>query len=562
MMDDEKYTKKIEQTSNNTAKSSFTQSGGMTRRSLMKIAGVAGTVGLIGSQSPVAATGDKSDEFDLIETSVTDIHAAFSTGALTARELTEQYIERIEAYDDELSSVITVNENAVDHAEELDKKFKKSGLIGPLHGIPIAIKDIINTDDLPTSGGNVLFEDTVPPEDAFIITKIREAGAIIIAKVNAGEFASGSLSSLGGQTRNPYDTDRDPSGSSTGTGASVAANLATIGVGTETSGSILGPSTANSLVGVQPTTGLISRDGIIPLSSTLDTAGPMTRNVADAARLLDVMVGYDPDDPATAEGSDEIPKKNYTSFLNLDGLEDARLGIPRELILDDPEETGIDVGQPLQVAELFESAVEDMDAAGATIVDPVEIPSELQEIAGRLTVPIITYEFKRELNAYLDSLGDEAPVDSMQEILDSDTIEGSILDLFESAVEVDVDTLDENVEYLRALRDQQTLREGMFAVMADHDLDALIYPTDNRTPELIGEDRDVPDDISPSMRTFSPMANFPSITVPAGYTSDPALPVGLSFLSRPFEEPLLLELGYAYEQTTMLRQPPEDFGVL
>lgn len=561
-MEDEEKTKKIEQLPNKQPVKSVTESGTVTRRSLMKIAGAVGSTGLVASQSPVAATDDKSDEFNLIETSITDIHAAFSTGDLTARELTEQYIERIKAYDDELNVVITLNDDAVDRAEKLDKKFEKSGPVGPLHGIPIAIKDIINTDDLPTTGGNVLFEDTVPPEDAFIISKIRDAGAIIIAKVNAGEFASGSLSSLGGQTRNPYDTDRDPSGSSTGTGAGVAADLATIGVGTETSGSILGPSTANSLVGLQPTTGLISRDGIMPLSSTLDTAGPMTRNVADAARLLDVMVGYDPDDPVTAEGSDEIPKKSYTSFLDLEGLEDVRLGIPRELILDDPEETGIDVGQPLQVAELFEAAVEDMEAAGATIVDPVEIPSELQEIAGELTIPLITYEFKREFNAYLDSLGDAAPVDSMEEILDSDTIEGSILDLFESAVEVDVDTLDENVEYLRALRDQQILREGMFAVMADHDLDALIYPTDNRTPELIGEDRDVPDDISPSMRTFSPMANFPSITIPAGYTSDPALPVGLSFLSRPFEEPLLLELGYAYEQTTMLREPPEDFGAL
>ncbi|AGB39839.1 amidase [Natronococcus occultus] len=530
------------------------------RRSVLKAAGVAGAGSLVASTAAVGTSG--SESFDLLETTVAEVHAAFEAGELTSRELTERYIERIDAYDDELNSVITVNEGAISRAEELDEAFAESGSVGPLHGIPLMVKDIFNTADLPTSGGNVLFEDTVPHTNAFVVERLREAGAIVLAKVNTGEFASGSLSSLGGQTFNPYDTERSPSGSSAGTGASVAANLGTIGIGTETSGSILGPSTANSLVGIQPTTGLISRDGIIPLSSTLDTAGPMTRTVADAARLLDVMVGYDPADRVTAEGASNIPEEPYMSFLEPGGLEGVRVGVPRGLIPDDPEETGIDVGQPAQVVERFESGLETIEACGATVVDPVEIPEELQEIAGELALDLITYEYRREFNAYLESLGDAAPVNSMQEVLDSETIEGSILGLFEAALEVDLEELDENVDYLGALRDQQTLREGMFAVLADDNLDALVYPTDNRTPAVVGEDREIPDAISPTMRTFSPAANFPSITVPAGYTSDPALPVGLSFLSRPFAEPDLIGMAAAYERASDLRRPPEGFGAL
>jgi len=542
-------------------KETYGHSNQVDRRSLMKAAGVAGIAGFLSTQSAVA-TSSNEDEFDVIETTATEVYARITNGDLTSEEIVTKYFDRIDAYDDELSSVITLNNNAVDRAKELDDELEKSGPIGPLHGVPILIKDIINTSDLPTTAGNVLFEDTIPPEDAFVTSAVREAGAVVLAKVNTGEFASGSLSSLGGQTRNPYDTDRNPSGSSTGTGAAVAANFGTIGIGTETSGSILGPATSNSLVGVQPTTGLVSRDGIVPLSSTLDTAGPMTRTVSDAARLFDVMVGYDPNDPVTAEGVEQTPDESYTSFLNVDGLENARLGIPRDFIVDEPEETGIEVGQPLQVVEIFEKAVEEMESAGATIVDPVEFPSELVELASGLGGDIITYEFKRELTNYIESLGDEAPVDSMEEILDSETIEGSIIGLFEAAVEVDMDTLDENVDYLRALQDQQKLKQGLYDVMADYEIDALIYPTNNRTPGVIGEGRDIPDSISPNARTFSPIPNFPSITVPAGYTSDPKLPVGISFNARPFEEPLLFELSYSYEQKTMLRQPPEGFEAL
>lgn len=527
-----------------------------------------GVLSAIGTGALVSAAGcndvgsSEAGGFDLLETSVTEIHTAMEAGVVTSEELTNAYIARIEAYDDELNSVIHLNEAAPERARELDARLEDGDRAGPLHGVPLVLKDIVNTADMPTTAGNVLFEDVVPPEDAHITARFREAGAVIIAKVNCGEFASGSLSSLGGQTRNPYDTDRDPSGSSTGTGAAIAANFATIGVGTETWGSILSPSTDNSIVGLQPTTGLISRDGITPLSETLDSAGPMTRNVADAARMLDVMAGYDPADPATTACVDEIPEGSYTDFLNDDGLADARIGVPRELIQDDPEETGIEVGQPLQVAELFTDAVEEMNAVGATIVDPVEIPEPTQELASEVGIPLIVNEFKRDLNAYIDELGEAAPVEDMQEIEDSDTIEGSIDGLFESAVEVDTSELDRNPEYLRAIRNQEVLREGVLSVFAEHELDALVYPTNNRTPELIDGEREIPDEISPSARTFSPIPNLPSITVPAGYTEDPALPVGVSFLGRQYAEPRLIELAYSYEQATTLREPPDGFGAL
>lgn len=531
------------------------------RRTVLKAIGAASVSAGIAGCSETGETGDpEQDEFTLLETSVGEIHNAMDRGDVTAVELTEQYLSRIDAYNDELNAIITVNEDAETRAATLDTEFEESGLSGPLHGIPVILKDNVNTEDMPTSSGSVLFEDVVPPEDAFIAEQLREAGGIILAKANMGEFASGSLSSLGGQARNPYNTAHSTGGSSAGSGNAIAANLGTVSIGTETLGSILSPSTSNSLVGIQPTTGLISRDGIAPLSETLDSAGPMTRNVADAARMLDVIAGYDPADQRTAEGAKNIPDRSYTEFLNENGLEDARLGVPRALIQDDPEQTGVEVGQPLQVANLFDEAITELEAAGATIVDPIEIPTDAQELANRIGFPIIVTEFKRDFNAYLDALGDAAPANSMQEIVDSDTIVGSIAGLFESAAATDIDATDEDLEYLRSVRDQSLLRNSVLSVMRENNLDAVIYPTDNRTPGLIEGGESPPDSISPSPRTFSPVANLPSISVPAGYTEDPNLPVGLSFLGPQYSEPQLIELGYAYEQNTQLREMPGEFG--
>lgn len=530
----------------------------LDRRTVLK---TMGTIGAIGSLSSIGSaddehgdnTGDEAS-FDVIGATVAEIYSAILTGETTACEVTAQYLERIEAYDDELNSIITVNPDAMERAQSLDEAFASAGPVGPLHGIPIILKDNIDTDDMPTTAGNVLFEDTIPPDDAYITAQLRAAGGIILAKGNMGEFARGSLSSLGGQTYNPYGLDRSPGGSSAGPGAAVAANLATLGVGTDTGGSVRIPAAFNSLVGLRPTTGLISRDGIVPLSETLDTAGPMTKTVADAAAMLDVMAGYDPSDPVTAESVGNIPMEGYTSHLDIDGLEDARLGVIREYIEEEPEETGVEAGQPLVVTDLIESAIGDLEAAGATIIDPVTIP-DLDELVGEGY--ITGFEFERDLNEYLDELGDAAPVDTQQEILESGTIEGGIIERFRASRDIDVETLDENVEYLSGLRARQTLRENLFAVMAENDLDAFIYPTASRTPAEIDADR--PSGIN---TTLSPVAAFPSITVPAGYTSETELPVGLEFLAKPFEEPLMFELAYSYEQNTMLRHPPDGFGPL
>jgi len=521
----------------------------------MKIAGATGVAGLLSSQS-IAAADDGEDEFGIVEATAAEIYAQITNGDVTAKEVVEIYLDRIEAYEDKLNSIITVNEDALDRADELDEELEESGPVGPLHGVPIVLKDNIDTDDLPTTGGNVLFEDSIPPNDAHIVSQLRNAGGIILAKNTLGEFASGSNSSLGGQIYNPYDLEREPGGSSGGTGAGVAANLGAIGVGTDTGGSVRIPAVFNSLVGLRPTTGLMSRDGIIPLSETLDTAGPMTKTVTDTAIMLDVMSGYDSTDPRTAESIGEIPSEGYTSYLNRDGLEGKQIGVIREYIEDDPEETGIEAGQPLDVAEVIETAISDLADAGATIVDPVTIP-DVDELAteGYVASSAEPFELERDLNKYLEERGEDSPVETTQEIRESDTIAVErTAERFESTQEIDVDTLDENVDYLSGLQSGEMLRRNLFEVMATKELDAFIYPTASRTPAKVDEDR--PSGIN---TTLSPAANFPSITVPAGYTPETHLPVNLEFLARPFEEPLLIEMAYSYEQITRLREPPENF---
>lgn len=533
------------------------RTGLLARRTILKVIGASSALATLPGTG-TAQDGDSklkdNDSFEIVEATIDEIHTAYRTGQRSAREIVEHYLDRIDAYDDEINALITINPNAVECAEDLDDELASSGPVGPLHGIPIILKDNINTDDMPTTGGSVLFEDTIPPDDAYLTEQLRDAGGIILAKANMGEFARGSLSSLGGQTYNPYDLDRGPGGSSAGVGAGIAANLATIGVGTDTGGSVRIPAGFNSLVGLRPTTGLISRDGIMPLSETLDTAGPMTRTVTDTAVMLDVMAGYDPSDQKSVKSVGKIPENSYTSHLDPNGLDGTRLGVIREYIEDNPEETGDEAGEPEVVTEIIESALDDLESAGATIVDPIEIP-DLDEMVGEGY--ITGFEFERDLNNYLEELGDNAPVESQQEILESGTIEGPIIERFEASREIDVETLDENVGYLSGLNTQRELRERLFVAMADNDLDAFIYPMASRTPARINEDR--PSGIN---TTLSPVVAFPSITVPTGFTDETHLPVGLEFLAKPFEEPLLFELSYSYEQMTMHRNPPEIFGPL
>lgn len=531
------------------------------RRTFLKYMGVVGAA----SSLPGIASADNSDkqypnkEIDFIETTVAEIQSAIVSGRMTAREITEQYLRRIEAYDDKLNSIITVNSDAVERAQELDEKFADSGLEGPLHGVPIILKDNIDTDDLPTTGGNVLFEDTVPPDDAFITTQLQNAGGVILAKANLGEFASGSLSSLGGQVHNPYALDREPGGSSAGPGAAIAANLGATSVGTDTGWSVRRPAGFNSLVGLRPSTGLVSRDGIIPLSETQDTAGPMTRTVSDAAIMLDIMAGYDSSDPETARALSEIPDEGYPSYLNVDGLEGARIGIFRDYVGADTDDSEL-AGEFEDTNAVIEGALEDLEEVGATVVDS-NLPN-IDDLAAEAEV--IIYEVNRDINQYLDSLGDEAPVETLEDIFESGTVEGDIADpgdFFDEGLDVDIDELDENIDYLSALNMRNEVQKILLTTMVEENLDAFAYPTASLPPAEISGTR--PSGLTiPNYTAIAPVTGFPAITVPAGFTADSELPLGIEFMAGKFEEPTLIEIAYSFEQATMYRQPPEKFGPL
>ncbi len=496
---------------------------------------------------------NESQSFDVIEARVAKIHAARRNEQLTFQELVYVYLDRIEAYNDELNAIITVNPSAVERAKELDELWRETGPISSIHGIPIILKDNVNTEDMPTTSGSVLFEETVPPEDAFIVSQLRSAGGIILAKANLGEISSGSLSSLGGQTRNPYDLARDTGGSSSGTGASISANLGVLGIGTDTGGSVQHPSGFCSLVGLRPTTGLLSRDGIAPISRTQDTAGPITRTVTDAAVMLDAMVEYDPNDDWTAWVRDN-PPESFESCLRRDGLRDAKLGVLRQLFGaksdagDDPER------ESEVVSAVIDRAFDDMAAAGAEIIELPEINNLDEKISA---ASVGDFEFRREFNAYLDELGSAAPVDSPQEIHESGTVDGTVR--FEDRLEADPETLDENLEYLQGLKNKQHLRETIIRTLEDNALDAVVYPMASRIPSLIDEERHYRTASNGKLAAYS---GFPVVTVPAGYDADWETPVGVQFLAGPFEEDRLFELAYAYEQASNRRVPPAGYGAL
>lgn len=476
--------------------------------------------------------------FELLEATIMDIQAAMDAGKLTSKALVQMYLDRIEKYDEQgpaINAIISVNPHALDIAEALDKERAEKGPRSLLHGIPVIVKDNYDTSDMPTTAGCICLEDSVPPDDAYQIQKLKEAGAIIFAKANLAEFAFTYLthSSLGGQTLNPYDLTRYPGGSSGGTGAALAANFGVVGLGTDTGGSIRVPSAFNSLVGIRPTIGLASRDGIIPLALTQDVGGPMARTVEDAAILLDVISGYDPADVTTARSVGEIPE-SYTQFLDKDGLRGARIGVVRALF-----------GENEEVVSVVNTAVEDMEKMGATVID-VEIP-HLDEI---LSYPSLSgWEFKFQLNEYLETLGDRARYDSLDEILASGEYDPSIESSLIARNERESLDAEEYKDIL--LYRTKLTQDSLLKVMADYDLDALVYPTSTEPPAKIGEEQSTGEN-----NRLSPFSGFPAITVPAGYTETDRLPVGIEFLGRAFSEPVLIRLAYAYEQGTLHRIPP------
>jgi Asp-tRNA(Asn)/Glu-tRNA(Gln) amidotransferase A subunit family amidase len=485
--------------------------------------------------------------FVLEEATVESIHAAFANNTLTCTNLVKSYLARIEAYDKQgptLRAIITVNPNALSEAAKLDKLYKDSnGVVGSLHCIPIILKDNFNTNDMPTSGGNVAMKASVPPSDAFTVNKMRNAGAIILAKSNMQEFARGgvSISSLGGQVLNPYDLTRTPGGSSGGTGAAIAANFGVLGTGSDTGQSIRSPASANSLVGVRPTRGLISRSGVMPNSFTQDEIGPITRTVKDAATLLDVMVGYDPKDPITAFGVGK-PPASYAAGLNANALKGARIGVMTNLYGT--------ADRHAEVNKVMEQVIKTMEEKGATIIR-FALP-EYDTLS-----PIVAtskWEARSAMDKYFSELGPDAPVKSFRQLVDSKTASPDIQKTLESEIAVE-DGMN-NQEYKDRTLNRDKLRLAVSSKMAELKLDAILYPLQKVLVVPAGQ-TDQPE----RNGTLSNGTGFPAVTFPGGFSTPTAaaplgVPVGAELLSRDYSEPLLLSLAYSFEQTAKVRKVP------
>jgi amidase len=529
---------------------------------------------LLGQQPPGPDGMQPVPSFEFEEVSLAALSKEIASGKLTARFLAESYLERIKALDQhgpEVNSVIEINPDALSIADALDRERRAQGPRGPLHGIPVLIKDNIATHDkMQTTAGSLALVGSVPRKDAFVAGKLREAGAVILGKTNLSEWANirsshstSGWSGRGGQTRNPYALDRNPCGSSSGSGAAVAANFCVAAVGTETDGSVVCPANANGIVGIKPTLGLVSRAGIVPIAHSQDTAGPMARTVADAAILLGALAGVDGNDPATmasegratpslaapphaarSTGAPWRAPTDYTAFLDPKGLAGARLGVVRKL-----------GGFNEAVDRLMNEALDEMKRQAATIVDPADITTLDQLEGTELTV--LLYELKTDLNAYLALLGDAAPVHTLEEVIAFNEQHAKEempffgQDLF---IKAQGEGSLYRKEYLDALDRSKVLMrgQGIDAVMDKFKLDALVAATGGPAflTDHVDGDHDVGDSSTPAA-----VAGYPHITVPMGFVF--GLPVGISFFGRAWSEPVLIKLAYAFEQSTRHRQPPQ-----
>ena len=491
----------------------------------------------------------------LEEITITELQVAMARGELNARELAEMYIERIHALDQQgptLQSMLELNPAALEIAEKLDEERRDHGPRGPLHGIPILLKDNIATADaMQTTAGSLALVGSRPPRDAFVVQKLRQAGAIILGKTNLSEWAnfrsnasSSGWSGRGGQGRNPYVLDRTPCGSSSGSATATAANLATVSLGTETDGSILCPASSNGVVGIKPTVGLTSRAGVIPISHSQDTVGPFARSVADATAMLGALTGIDPRDSAT-HGSEGKFHTDYTQFLDPNGLRGARIGIARQVYF----------GYSAKADTIANSAIKQLRELGAEIIDPADIPTAEQMSNFKAELTVLLHEFKVNLNAYLAELTC-TPLRSLADIIEFNNAHaGEELSYFGQEILLmaqETGSLS-NPDYLSALDENHRLsrKEGIDAVMDTYKLDALVMPTTSPPwrIDLVNGDHEMGSSSQPAA-----LAGYPAISVPAGYVFD--LPVGITFMGRAFSEPTLIKLAYAFEQATKVRHSP------
>ena len=486
---------------------------------------------------PAASTAPPLSDFDVMEKSIAELQQAMQSGAVTSRQLTAIFLARIRAYDKagpRLNAMIAVNPRAVEMADALDRERAAGRVRGPLHGIPIVLKDNFETADMPTTAGSIALARLDTGRDAFQVKKLRDAGAVFAGKTNLHELASGitTISSLGGQTLNPYDLDRTPGGSSGGTGAAVAANFGVAGMGSDTCGSIRIPSANNNLFGLRGTHGLSSRTGIVPLSLTQDIGGPLARTVADLALMLDATVGADPADDVTARSSGHVPR-SYRDALSDDGLKGVRIGVLKQLFGSAPEDE--------EAGRIVRSALEAMKTAGAEVVD-LAIAGLEEQMQGS---SVINAEFKFDLLDYLARVPN-APVRSLGEILESGR--------YHAALDANFRTRNrpekrDTEEYRRALVKRTVVRQLVVAALEEHRVQALAYPTLRRLPAAIGEPQ------RGSNCQLSPSTGMPVVAVPAGF-SDGGVPVGVELLGADWSEPALLKMAYAYEQAVQPRRAP------
>jgi amidase len=544
----------------------------MDRRDFVRLGGVVGVLTLRGK--PLSAEiiaeglrqpGAPNDRFAippfaLEESTLADLQSAMASGRMTARSITQQYMDRIQALDrtgPTVRAILEINPDALSIADTLDRERKAGKVRGPLHGIPILIKDNIDTADrMTTTAGSYALAGSIALQDATIAARLRAAGAILLGKTNLSEWAnfrsthsSSGWSGRGGQAKNPYVLDRNPCGSSSGTAAAVSANMCAIGIGTETDGSIVCPSSVNGIVGIKPTLGLVSRAGIIPIAHSQDTAGPMTRTVRDAAILLGVLAGVDPRDPATSS-SGTRGLTDYTKFLDPNGLRGARIGVARTKFFGYSDVTD----------KLINDAIDAMKASGAVIVDPANI-----ETAGKFDdseFDVLLYEFKADLNTYLASLGPKAPVRSLQDIIAyNEAHKDQEMPFFGQEIMIQAQAKGPLTEkkYLDALASnlKMSRTDGIDATMDKYKLDAIVAPTGSPAwpTDLINGDH-----FTGASSTPAAVAGYPNINVPAGFSH--GLPVGISFFGRAYSEPTLIKLAYAYEQSTKNRRAPQFIPTL
>lgn len=520
------------------------------RRAFLKQSAVTGASLLVGTKAAAGAA-----PLNLEETTIAALQAAMALGRTTSRAITQGYLLRIATIDKRVNSIIEVNPDALAIAAQMDRERRAGKMRGPLHGIPVVIKDNIDTaDKMKTTAGSLALVDAPSPgKDAFVIQKLREAGAVILAKTNLSEWANfrdtasiSGWSGRGGQTKNPYILDRNACGSSSGTGAAIAANLAAVGIGTETDGSIICPSSFCGLVGLKPTVGLVSRSGIIPISASQDTAGPMCRTVADAAALLNILDVADPSDPATTEGGKRRERKDFTIFLKTDGLRGARIGVAREYWGKNPD-----------VDQIMDGALDAMKKGGAELID-VKFPDS--EKIGDPEFLVLQYEFKDGLERYLRGRGARhATLDALIKF-NNDNAAREMPHFKQKIFEMSAKKGDlKAAEYLEAVKTcrKYSRDEGIDKVMDSNRLDAIVAPA-NAPPWLI--DTVIGDCFSNyiSTCTLPAVAGYPSITVPAGFFKE--LPIGLLLYGKAFSEATLIKLAYSFEQATKARRKPKFFA--